>query len=250
MDGTVQNRKRDLTRRVFLLLAGWLVAVAAVGGVFALYPYVLPGQRVIKWIALHFLCALILSAFVRVASRGREGWRWQCLLAFLLAVPPLMGYLGSFTELANPPLLNPLMSFHSALLLARPIWLWFAACVLGSCWRAPAKPASPAKGVAIALAALALGCAAIALSPDLTAAFVRGYHFPLWGVYLARPGLLVSGFLGGVSGRLLSRCPAKRAVRVLAVAAVALACALVALSGQAQGAALALLLFGSWYLFL
>ena len=228
MDGTVQNRKRDLTRRVFFLLAGWLVAVAAVGGAFALRPYILPGQQVVKWVALHLLCALILSAFVRVASRGREGWRWQCLLALLLAVPPLTGYLGSFTELANTPLLNPLVSFHSALLLARPIWLWMV----------------------IALAALALGCAAIALSPDLTAAFVRGYHFPLWGVYLARPGLLVSGFLGGVSGRLLSRCPAKRAVRVLAVAAVALACALVALSGQAQGAALALLLFGSWYLFL
>ena len=116
--------------------------------------------------------------------------------------------------------------------------------------RYPAKAVSPAKGVAVALAALALGFAAIALSPDLTAAFVRQYHFPLWGVYLARPGLLVSGFLGGVSGRLLSRCPAKRPVRALAVAALALACVLVALSGQTQDAALALLLFGSWYLFL
>ena len=142
------------------------------------------------------------------------------------------------------------MSFHSALLLARPIWLWFSACALGSCWRAPAKAVSPAKGVAIALAALALGFAAIALSPDLTAAFVQQYHFPLWGVYLARPGLLVSDFLGGVSGRLLSRCPAKRPVRALAVAVLALACVLVALSGQTQDAALTLILFGSWYLFL
>ena len=250
MNGAVQNRRGNLARWIFLLLAGWLVAVAAVGGLFALRPYVLPGSQVVKWVALHLLCALLVSAFSRAVSRGREGWRWQCLLALLLALPPLTGYLGSFTELANTPLLNPLMSFHSALLLARPIWLWFSACALGSCWRAPAKAVSPAKGVAIALAALALGCAAIALSPDLTAAFAQQYHFPLWGVYLARPGLLVSGFVGGVSGRLLSQCPAKRSMRALAVAAIALACALVSLSGQTQDAALALLLFGSWYLFL
>lgn len=84
------------------------------------------------------------------------------------------------------------------------------------------------------------------LFPGLTAAFARQSRFPLWGVYLARPGLLVSGFLGGVSGRLLSQCPAKRPVRALAVAAIAL----LSLSGQTQDAALARLLFGGQYLFL
>ena len=86
---------------------------------------------------------------------GGEG-RWQCLLAPLLALPPLTGYLGSFTELAPPP--RPLMSFHSALLLARPIWLWFSACARGSCWQAPAK------GRVIALVALVRGCAAVAFA--------------------------------------------------------------------------------------
>ncbi|MBC2870903.1 hypothetical protein H7271_04710 [Bittarella massiliensis] len=55
-----------------------------------------------------------------------------------------------------PP--RPLMSFHSALLLARPIWLWFSACARGSCWRVPAK------GRVIALVALVRGCAAVAFS--------------------------------------------------------------------------------------
>ena len=91
MNGAVQNRKGDLARRIFLLLAGWLVAVAAVGGVFALRPYVLPGSQVVKWVALHLLCALLVSAFSRAVSRGREGWRWQCLLALLLAPAGALG---------------------------------------------------------------------------------------------------------------------------------------------------------------
>lgn len=50
------------------------------------------------------------------------------------------------------------MFFHSALLLARPIWLWFSACARGSCWQAPAK------GRVIALVALVRGCAAVAFA--------------------------------------------------------------------------------------
>lgn len=55
-------------------------------------------------------------------------------------LPPLTGYLGSFTELAPPP--RPLMSFHSALLLARPIWLWFSACARGAVGRPPQRGGS------------------------------------------------------------------------------------------------------------
>lgn len=101
MNGAVQNRKGDLTRRVFLLLAGWLVAVAMVGALLHSAPTPFPGAGSSS--GSHCTSTVPSSSppFLGPCPGG-EG-RWQCLLA----LPPLTGYLGSFTERANTPLLAP-----------------------------------------------------------------------------------------------------------------------------------------------
>lgn len=56
--------------------------------------------------------------------------------------PPADRVSGVVYRAGKHPPPRPLMSFHSALLLARPIWLWFSACARGAVGRPPQRGGS------------------------------------------------------------------------------------------------------------